>query len=805
VVCAGEDGRAAGVPGVPVSDGERVTVTDQAGRFVLPAADVADGYVADGYVRHPIFISTPAGYRPVGDFFQHVDQDCGGGVSFRLALAPERTASGYTFAVLADYQWEVDDTMRAVFRRIISDPAGPQFIVHVGDLFYMMEGAPVRVARRYYERYRDVLPEFEIPVYNLIGNHDQVNGPPVSPEAPEFADGLYEEVLGPTYYSFDWGQVHLIVLNSFEIVGKDQHYRIAERQLRWLENDLAYQPSDKPLMLFTHRSPMQWENERDLLRVLNGRRVLACFAGDWHRDAVFRCPQEPFPTIITVGPLENVQWMPSGYRIVEVHGGRLRTTYRLMHSLDEVHLVRPVPGSHVSGKVELVVTEHLRSDRRPMPAYSTDGRSWVPLRPQPLPGKRTAGCEAYWAQWRAMLEIEQDTTVMVRAAEDSPPAMQVALPLEAVPSPLAWRRAIVQSGDTWWRSQPVVAGPLVIVGEDTGVRALRAADGEVAWEHREAAHWLGTVLVVEERVIATSWEGDVVALGLPDGRVLWRTGQECAIPPSRPCAAGRSVVVGGMKRDGIWDGSLTCLDLATGDVRWSRRYDHPFFSTPLYADGRLWAVCGDVVHCFEVASGNEIWAYRPEHFSLYGQMVFAQGRLLAPDGDGWTYVLDPESGQFLERFLMPRGVEVASDGRVLYVPCGMRGLRAYDPLSHRELWRFHRPGSYFAGTPTLRTHDLVVACSDGNVYVVDKSGGVDEYIADEYIADGYIADEYIADGYIADGYIRVTWSHQLGNVGGATVALDGERGYVITGDGELLAFHLPLLAVPRGEMRNAPD
>jgi outer membrane protein assembly factor BamB len=411
--------------------------------------------------------------------------------------------------------------------------------------------------------------------------------------------------------------------------------------------------------------------------------------------------------------------------------------------------------------VELVVTEHIGSDRRPAPAYSTDGRSWVPLRPQALPGRRTAGCEARWAQWRTRLEIKQDTTVMVRAAEDSPPGMHAALPLRVTSSPLVWRREIAQSGDTWWRSQPVVAGPLVIIGENTGVRALRADDGKVAWEHREAARWLGTVLAVGDRVVATSWESDVVALSLSDGRVLWRAKQECAIPPSQPAAAGRFVVVGGMKRDGIWDGSLTCLELATGDVHWSRRYDHPFFSTPLVAGGRLWASCGDVVHCFEVDSGKEVWAYHPEHFSLYGQMVIVRGRLLAPDADGWVYVLDPQSGKFLERFLLPRGVGLASDGQVLYVPAGCRGLRAYDPLHHRELWSIHRPGSYFVGIPTLRTRDLVVASSDGNVYVVDKSSG------------------------------QVTWSHQVGDVGGAMVALDGERGYVITGDGELLAFHLP--------------
>ncbi|UCC77653.1 MAG: PQQ-binding-like beta-propeller repeat protein [Anaerolineales bacterium] len=738
-----------GVPDVLVSDGESVVTTDQMGHFVLP----------HGNRDHPVFLSTPAGYQPVGDFFQHAGEH--GSVSFRLAQAPERTVSAHTFIVLADYQWEPDDSMRAVFSHIIDDPAGAQFIVHVGDLFYMMEGAPVGVARRYYETYRSVVAEFDIPIYNLIGNHDLVNGPPVSPEMPEFAEGLYEEVLGPTYYSFDWGEVHYVVLNPFCIIGKTQHLRITDRQLRWLRNDLAHQPDAKPVILFTHSSPIQWENEDALLSVLGGREVLACFVGDWHRDAVFQCPGEPFPTIVTVGPLENMLWLPSGYRVVEVYGREVYHTYRLLHGLAEIHIERPAPGSRVSGVADLLITEHIRSDQRPTPAYSGDGRLWTPLQPEPLPGERTAGCDAAWAKWRARVCVQEDTTLTIRASDSAPPSEWVELPLRAAPSPVVWRRTVSQSGDMLWRSQPAASIGLVILGEDTGVRAFRGTDGHTVWEHREPARWLGTPLMLEDRVIVTSWEGTVLALSLADGRPLWRASQACAIPPSPPALADGCVVVGGMKRDGIWDGSLTCFDLDSGNTRWSYRYDHPYFSTPLHVEGRLWASCGDVVRCLEAASGEEIWSYRPEHFSLYGRMVLARGQLYAPDIDGWTYVLDPETGTLLCRQLLPRGTGFATDGQTIYAACGMRGLRAYNPVSFVEQWQLHRQGTYFAGYPTLRSGDLIVASSDGNVYLVDQLSG------------------------------RVIWSFQLGNVGGATVADDDQRGYLITGDGELVAFTCP--------------
>jgi len=770
---------------VLVSDGETVTATTAQGHFDLPVAERA---------RH-VFVCPPAGFRVEGGFYQHWRGQRS--LDFRLTRAPESASSEHSFILLADYQWEPNDTMRAVFRRILADPARPQFIVHVGDLFYMMEGAPADLARRYYTAYRDILPEFGVPVYNLIGNHDQVNGPPISPEMPEFADGLFEELLGPTYYSFNWGQVHYVVLNSFEIVGTKQHSRISRRQLLWLRNDLSRQPADRPVILFAHRSPRQMENREDLLSLLRKRRVLACFAGDWHRDAVFQCQGQPFPTVVTVSPLENRLGLPPGYRAVWVHGSQVQYVYRMLHSLNELHIVRPAPDSQVSGAVELLVTEHLRSDLCPQPAYSVStqsrpdeiaGSEWIPLRPEPLPLERIEGCQTRWAQWGTRVEVSADTTLTLRAAAEAAPDQWIRLPLKAVPSPLLWRRAIRQSGDVLWRSQATVADGLVIVGEDGGVRAFRASDGEVAWEHREEGHWIGTPLEVDGRVLVTSWESTILALDLNNGHPVWRHRQECAIPPARACLADDRVLIGGMKRDGIWDGSLTCLDLESGSLCWSLRYDHPYFAPPLYScagtasrssgagtpsrssGGRVWAACGDVVRCLALENGRELWSYRPEHFSLYGPMAIAEGRLFAADIDGWTYVLDPDSGKLLGRRLLPRGTGFSSDGHVIYASCGVRGLRAFAPLSLDELWAVHRPGTYYSGFLTLRSRDLVATCSDGNVSVVSKQSGTTE------------------------------WSFQLGDIDGTTVALDADRGYLITGSGELLAFQCPVDWLPKGSV-----
>lgn len=735
---------------VPVSDGEQVVVTDEGGRFAFRS-------------RHTpscVFITTPAGSRPLGGFFRRYTRNQP--TRFRLVPAPGRAAPDYAFAVLADYQWEPNERLQTIISRIGADPAGPQFIVHVGDLFYMMEGGPVDVARRYYQRYAELVAQASLPVFNLIGNHDYVSGPPVPVTTPEFGDGLFEQTLGPTYYSFDWGGVHHIALNSFEMVGGTQRSRLSQRQLRWLKNDLDWVEAHKPVLLFAHRSPMQLENREALYRLLARRPVLGCFAGDWHRDAVFQCPGEPFWTAITVGPGENVHSMPPGYRIVEVHGHEMRHVYRLLGGPDELHVVRPAPGSTVSGAFDLIITEHSWSDRSAAPAYSEDGDRWHELGRETLPGARTDGCDATWARWRAhVARPSGDVVLHIRAAPNSAQGQFATLPLRLAASPIRWRCAVSQSGDPAWRSQPIVAGPLVVLGTDAGVSAFETAEGRLRWHLRLDGHWLGTPSAVENTIVATSWEGAIVRIRLSDGALLWRTHQERAIPPGQPCVAGDTLVVGGMKHDGIWDGSLSGLAIADGTLRWSHTHDRPFFATPLHDGGLVWASCGDRVLCLDGASGGAIWTYAPEHFSLYGPMVVAKQRLFAPDIDGWTYVLDLQRGEPIRRFLAPRGTGFGSDGAIVYAACGVRGLRAYHPESCRELWRVQWEGSYFAGRPTLLGDNILAPCSDGNLYLVDKATG------------------------------RVRWSHQFGDIGVASVACDKDSGYMTTADGSLLAFRLP--------------
>jgi 3',5'-cyclic AMP phosphodiesterase CpdA len=95
------------------------------------------------------------------------------------------------------------------------------FMLFLGDIAYE-EGSPTQLQDRFFAVYRDFLRY--VPAYPAIGNHER---------RTRLGRPYFEAFVLPEperYYSFDWGDVHIIAIDTTERDAK---------QLAWLESDLA--------------------------------------------------------------------------------------------------------------------------------------------------------------------------------------------------------------------------------------------------------------------------------------------------------------------------------------------------------------------------------------------------------------------------------------------------------------------------------------------------------------------------------------------------------------------------------------
>jgi hypothetical protein len=258
----------AGIANVNVSNGCEVVQTDSGGNYRIPI-----------HATQILFITKPAEFDlPLDDsnspqfFYRHYPEGTPkeiAGTSIEWAwpvieptgplpsvmnfglIERELSASEFTAHAFADTQarYEIGQDMlrEDLVNPLIGNPYGVEFGITVGDVVYDNLGL--------YDRHKAMMALMEIPQWNLPGNHD-INF--ASPNAV-FANETFKSYFGPTYYSFNQGNVHFVALNNVEYAGESKQfgssrYRgfIPEYQLSWLEQDLANVAADKLIVIATH-------------------------------------------------------------------------------------------------------------------------------------------------------------------------------------------------------------------------------------------------------------------------------------------------------------------------------------------------------------------------------------------------------------------------------------------------------------------------------------------------------------------------------------------------------------------------
>lgn len=246
-----------GIPNIAVSNGQEVTTTDKQGRYTLPI-----------YGNHTIFVVKPSGYktainennlpqfhysiRPSGSpqNFKYKGFEPTGKlpreVNFPLYKQIENT--DFQILVFGDTQpynlKEIDYLRRGIVNEVKQNKKQAVFGITLGDLV----GDDLSLHHPYIK----TLKEIGLPWYNVIGNHD------MNYEATEdpLSDETFEKNFGPSTYSFNYGNVHFIILDNILYPdprdGKGYWGGFRQDQLKFIENNLKYVDKNKLIVLAFH-------------------------------------------------------------------------------------------------------------------------------------------------------------------------------------------------------------------------------------------------------------------------------------------------------------------------------------------------------------------------------------------------------------------------------------------------------------------------------------------------------------------------------------------------------------------------
>lgn len=230
------------LPGVVVSNQRDVATTDLSG-----SARVERGPTG------VIFVSLPNGHRSVGAFWRLPAQSDS---QLTFALQPSPAPRSFTFVHASDTHIAPASVERTRRLRQLVDSLKPDFTIITGDLIRDAMSQQEPLARSYFELFETETTGLAKPVWTAPGNHDHFGIIPTRSHVPAthplYDRGMYRYYRGPDYYSFTYGGVHFVALNT--LMPDDSAYfgRVDSLQLEWLKRDLATIPATMPVVTFDH-------------------------------------------------------------------------------------------------------------------------------------------------------------------------------------------------------------------------------------------------------------------------------------------------------------------------------------------------------------------------------------------------------------------------------------------------------------------------------------------------------------------------------------------------------------------------
>jgi 3',5'-cyclic AMP phosphodiesterase CpdA len=257
------------------------------------------------------------------------------------------TEASFRFVFMTDIHVQPELKGDEGFKQAINkvNQLKPDFVITGGDLVFDALGQSYERAEQLYNMYIDVCNEFNMPIYNTMGNHEvfglyEKSG--INPNHKEYGKKMYKKRTGykNSYYSFDHKGWHFMILDDIGFT-EDRKYiaEIDSAQLEWIKEDLKQIRMKTPIVISVHipfisvgeqmrsggtaaLSPgIALANSHEILRLFEGYNLQLVLQGHLHivEEIIYNDVH-----FITAGAVSGRWWkglrygFPEGFAVINV-------------------------------------------------------------------------------------------------------------------------------------------------------------------------------------------------------------------------------------------------------------------------------------------------------------------------------------------------------------------------------------------------------------------------------------------------------------------------------------------------------
>ncbi|MBK5195825.1 MAG: calcineurin-like phosphoesterase C-terminal domain-containing protein [Proteiniphilum sp.] len=244
------------VENVVVSDGVEVTVTDQDGVYQLKSAKK----------QGIVYISIPGGYEVSSNgvlpkFFNKLKGAPNMVERIDFSLKKVNNQDSYKVFMLGDMHLANRTSDAKQFSEFTADLTN-YMDRHSGENMYAIALGDMTWELYWYSN-NYYFPQYlnavntqlkELQIFHVMGNHDN----DYMGTSDFTAEIKYRDLIAPTYYSFNIGKVHYVVIDNIDCSNYDgtesrkYEKRVSSEQLNWLVKDLSHVDKSTPVVVATH-------------------------------------------------------------------------------------------------------------------------------------------------------------------------------------------------------------------------------------------------------------------------------------------------------------------------------------------------------------------------------------------------------------------------------------------------------------------------------------------------------------------------------------------------------------------------